>query len=95
MQPGDAPQKCLLCNRNFCEKHKGTDEGVCEVNHGTYYQRHHRLPNVYPTLEARAEALGQETEMVWYGQITKFGVSAKRPGQGDAVGDVQHPESVD
>ncbi|KAB5511551.1 hypothetical protein GE09DRAFT_686782 [Coniochaeta sp. 2T2.1] len=50
-------QECLLCTRDFCEKHKGTDENVCEINHTTYYQRHRQLPNVYPTLKARAETL--------------------------------------
>lgn len=33
-------QLCLLCNRAFCVDHKGKQEGVCEINHETYYLKH-------------------------------------------------------
>lgn len=33
-------QLCLLCNRAFCVDHKGKHEGVCEINHETYYRNH-------------------------------------------------------
>jgi hypothetical protein len=33
-------QLCLLCNRAFCVDHKGKQEGVCEINHETYYRNH-------------------------------------------------------
>lgn len=57
MKPADAQRTCILCQRGFCDKHHGTEEGVCEVNHQTYYQRHSHLPNIYPSLTARAAAL--------------------------------------
>ncbi len=31
---------CLLCDRAFCVDHKGKQEGVCEINHETYYRNH-------------------------------------------------------
>jgi hypothetical protein len=31
---------CLLCNRPFCVDHKGEKDGVCEINHETYYRKH-------------------------------------------------------
>jgi hypothetical protein len=33
-------QLCLLCNRAFCVDHKGKEDGVCEINHETYYRNH-------------------------------------------------------
>jgi hypothetical protein len=30
----------LLCNRAFCVDHKETEEGVCEINHESYYRNH-------------------------------------------------------
>lgn len=33
-------QLCILCNRAFCVDHKGKEDGVCEVNHETYYRNH-------------------------------------------------------
>jgi hypothetical protein len=33
-------QICLLCDRAFCVDHKGKEEGVCEINHETYYRNH-------------------------------------------------------
>lgn len=33
-------QLCLLCDRAFCVDHKGKEEGVCEINHETYYRNH-------------------------------------------------------
>jgi hypothetical protein len=36
-------QTCLLCDRNYCKKHSGTEEGVCEINHRSYYKNHPEL----------------------------------------------------
>lgn len=33
-------QICLLCDRAFCVDHKGKEDGVCEINHETYYRNH-------------------------------------------------------
>ncbi|EJT70139.1 hypothetical protein GGTG_12312 [Gaeumannomyces tritici R3-111a-1] len=33
---------CILCARKYCEEHKGKDEGVCEINHQTYWDNHKR-----------------------------------------------------
>lgn len=49
---------CLLCSHPYCEAHKGKEEGVCEINHTTYYQRHD-YPNIYPSLQARERKLGK------------------------------------
>jgi len=60
----DGPSKlCLLCDNLFCAKHKGKDEGVCEINHETYYRRldHRELHapvEVFPTLEKWRERFG-------------------------------------
>ncbi|KAL3473604.1 hypothetical protein BJX99DRAFT_233193 [Aspergillus californicus] len=33
-------QLCVLCNRSFCVDHKGKEDGVCEINHLSYYRNH-------------------------------------------------------
>lgn len=53
----DVDQTCLLCNRNFCEKHKGKEEDVCEVNHETYYRNHRHIPGIFPDLPAFEAAM--------------------------------------
>jgi hypothetical protein len=51
-------QTCLLCNSEYCDLHKSTEEdGVCEINHMTYYRNHMLLKDVYPNLEARERML--------------------------------------
>ncbi|ORY99749.1 hypothetical protein BCR41DRAFT_363689 [Lobosporangium transversale] len=57
---------CMLCNKMFCDSHKSpsqpTDgdggEGVCEINHSTYYRKRPNKPDVYMSLEQRARVLG-------------------------------------
>lgn len=62
--PQYGPSKlCLLCDNLFCAKHKGKDEGVCEINHETYYRRldHRELHapvEIFPTLEKLRERFG-------------------------------------
>ncbi|KAL3441271.1 hypothetical protein BJX65DRAFT_288782 [Aspergillus insuetus] len=53
-------EECLLCARPFCDRHRSNKhaEGVCEVNHATYYARHQHLPGIYPSMQARETALG-------------------------------------
>jgi hypothetical protein len=47
-------QTCLLCDRDFCEIHKGTELQVCEKNHISYYRNHSQLHDgIYPDLAAR------------------------------------------
>lgn len=53
---------CVLCNNPFCERHKGSDEGVCEIKHETYYNnpahRHRHAPvETFPSLQAREKTL--------------------------------------
>jgi hypothetical protein len=36
-------QPCLLCDRNYCKIHSGTEEGVCEIDHVSYYNNHPEL----------------------------------------------------
>jgi hypothetical protein len=33
-------QLCHLCDQAFCINHKRKEEGVCEINHETYYKNH-------------------------------------------------------
>lgn len=45
-------QLCLLCDRPFCIDHKGSENGVCEINHETYYLNHPELHGyIYRTYE--------------------------------------------
>jgi len=47
-------QTCLLCKRDYCEKHSAADgglkSGVCEINHETYCRRHPWKTGIYPTV---------------------------------------------
>lgn len=59
---------CLLCNNPFCDKHKGKDDGVCEINHVTYCgkQEHkdlHAPVKIFKSLDARREALGEDSQV--------------------------------
>lgn len=46
-------QLCVLCNRYYCVDHKGIEDGVCEINHATYYEKHPALRNhIYRTYGA-------------------------------------------
>jgi hypothetical protein len=49
--------QCLLCNRAFCDAHKGRFQGTCEANHQTYAHDHPDQPNVFPSLGERERAL--------------------------------------
>lgn len=49
---------CLLCGRDFCNKHNGHEEDECEINHDTYYKNHKQLEDVYPSMTVRASILG-------------------------------------
>lgn len=45
-------QRCVLCNRPFCADHKGEHNGVCEIDHVSYYRNHPALQNyLYRTYE--------------------------------------------
>jgi hypothetical protein len=51
-------QTCLLCDRDFCEMHKGAELQVCEINHISYYRNHPQLHHgIYPDLAARNSAV--------------------------------------
>jgi len=54
---GVATTRCLLCNRTYCDVHKGEAEGVCEINHYTYFKNHFGFQDVYESLEARERTL--------------------------------------
>ncbi|KAL8917614.1 MAG: hypothetical protein Q9208_007842 [Pyrenodesmia sp. 3 TL-2023] len=49
---------CLLCDRPYCERHKGEEVDVCEINHSTYYRRHYKPGRIFPSMDARRGALG-------------------------------------
>jgi len=58
-------QTCLLCNKDFCPKHGGHTESVCEANHATYYRKHSDRPGVYPNMAARENALAAKEGSVY------------------------------
>lgn len=49
---------CLLCDRPYCERHKGEEMDVCEINHNTYYRRHYKPGRIFPSMDNRRKALG-------------------------------------
>lgn len=51
-QVGDCA-RCLLCDRPYCKRHKGEEVDVCEINHMTYYRRHHTPGRIFPSMDAR------------------------------------------
>lgn len=53
---------CLLCNNPYCEKHRGKDEGTCEIGHVKYYENpnhraRHAPVEIFPSLEVRKEKM--------------------------------------
>lgn len=53
---------CLLCNNPYCETHKGSDDGTCNINHRTYYSKpkhraRHASVEIFPSIEARRQRL--------------------------------------
>lgn len=54
---GSKIRTCLLCCRDFCDKHNGDDKDVCEIKHDTYYRNHRHLQDVYPSMAVRASFL--------------------------------------
>lgn len=61
----EGPTKtCLLCNNQYCEMHKGEEEGVCEMKgHNTYasssrHQARHAPVELFSSLQARERKLG-------------------------------------
>lgn len=55
-RPAAPTQLCLLCDRNYCNDHKGNEDGVCEINHTTYYRNHPQFNDIYPDMAARNKA---------------------------------------
>lgn len=56
-------QNCACFATTSSAKHKGKDEGVCEINHETYYRRldHRELHapvEIFPTVEKLRERFG-------------------------------------
>jgi hypothetical protein len=88
-------QLCVLCNRAFCVDHKGKEEGVCEINHETYYRNHPDLQeNLYRTYEdwkkdyeelMAYEAWGDEREEV-VGEKENGGKAEVGAGKEDGKG---------
>ena len=53
---GDLHQ-CPLCNRAYCDAHKGQFQGTCETNYQTYAHDHPDQSNVFPSLGERERTL--------------------------------------
>lgn len=64
LQQEGLTQTCLLCNNQYCEEHKGKEEGVCGmIGHNTYasnprHQARHAPVELFSSLEARERKLG-------------------------------------
>lgn len=59
---------CLLCNNPFCERHKGEEDGVCQLKHATYcskqeHKDRHAPVEIFVSMEARRRALGEGGEL--------------------------------
>lgn len=54
---GSKIRTCLLCCRDFCNKHNGPEENVCEINHETYFRNHKDFEDVYPSMAVRESTL--------------------------------------
>ena len=52
---------CLLCNKLYCERHKGGEDDVCEINHATYYMKRPDRSGIFPSMEKRKGQI-QENE---------------------------------
>ncbi|KAI9237873.1 MAG: hypothetical protein BYD32DRAFT_415350 [Podila humilis] len=59
-------RRCLLCNKTYCASHGSPsyanptpdmEDGVCEINHHTYFRKHPSKPNVYMSIEHRTRTL--------------------------------------
>jgi len=72
---------CLLCARPFCETHRGKEDGVCEINHRTYFKNHYAYKGVYRSLEDREKALEKQRQQE--GQKEKEEMSGYRGPAGD------------
>jgi hypothetical protein len=83
-QEGDAAL-CLLCDRLYCEKYKGKEEGVCEINHLTYYRKHYGPRRIFRSLEHRREVLGEEKGQTSERakEIGGEGTNEERAGEGE------------
>lgn len=55
-------QTCILCDKDYCDMHKGSSHRVCEINHATYWRNHPEKQDTYPDVEAREAALKQAEE---------------------------------
>ena len=70
LQTGDSAL-CLLCNRVYCERHKGKEDDVCEINHVKYYTKHQGLSGVFPSMERRGEQLQEKGDKVDKEEVSK------------------------
>jgi hypothetical protein len=60
-------QTCLLCNRDFCDKHKaeGSELSICEINHASYYSNHPQLAGrIWPDMVARERAMASHPSTI-------------------------------
>jgi len=59
LQQEGPTQKCILCNNDFCDKHKSTRlSNACEINHETYcgkeqHRRRHEPIHIFRNMEER------------------------------------------
>lgn len=91
VQKGDAAL-CLLCDRPYCEAHKGEEEDVCEVNHFTYYRKHPAFHGrIFSSLAARRLEAGKLEELcVRETMRGEIGGVKREKGQRGADGRQQH-----
>ncbi|EKD13395.1 hypothetical protein MBM_08478 [Drepanopeziza brunnea f. sp. 'multigermtubi' MB_m1] len=80
---------CHLCNRAFCVEHKGEKEGVCEINHETYYRNHRGIQHsIYRTYEEwKRDCEKMRLEEMSSGDEGRGGGRAEKEVGGKVVGE--------
>ena len=76
-------QLCVLCSRAFCIDHKGKEDGVCEINHETYY-RHH--PEAQGYLYRTYEDWKKDGEQVMVDEMENEGEVVEGKTEGEILG---------
>ena len=73
-------QLCLLCDRPFCIDHKGSEDGVCEINHETYYRNH---PALHGRLYRTYEDWRKDHEQIMADDLSEGNPGGERPANGE------------
>jgi hypothetical protein len=62
------PRRCASFTFIHTAKHKGKEEGVCEIDHVTYFNRHGDFKDVYPGICCKELGWDKETLSFFLGR---------------------------